>query len=225
MPPLRTLPVALAALLLAGSALAAPPFGPCPANEMAFDGGVPFTRTSAVFDTSDGSNHVAYDLVAGTVFMHQCCFLLTTFVDAFDDYDLVGVAPGTPVPLTVTLTIDGYVKSEGCGGSGCAGMYAVRVRHGATADSIVHSTQTFTQVNFHDVLTLPVTIVAGTPERIDYQAWGHRNPGGFHSSEANVLVTFAGVPPGAFVVSCQGYGGIVTPTRAATWGRVKVLYR
>ena len=225
--PLRSLFPALVALFLGTAIGAASPFDPCPVNAIGLPSGS-FSVAAAAYDTTttDGLNHVAYDLVSGTMLMHQCCTLTGAYFDVFDDYDVTGVPAGTPVTVTAALVVDGAVWTDGCGGTGCGGQYGAWLRHAAEGDSVFHSDHLFSgRTEHHDVLQIPVTIIAGTPERIRCTALGRRTPGGNHGSEAACGLTFAGLPPGAAIVSCQGYSGGPTPARSSSWGRVKVLYR
>lgn len=202
----------------------------CPVDSMDLGGYGVFTSTEARFDSSlsyFGEFHVAYDLVAGTVSFSQCCRLPPpTFVQAADAYDVTGVPAGTPVALVVRLTVDGSISTTLCGGSGCGGLYGAEVLHGALTTSVVHSERVYSgSLVFHDVLQLPLTIVAGQPETVAFRLWGNRNVGGSHASEARGVIEFTGLPGGAGIVSCQGYAGGVTPVRTTSWGRLKALYR
>jgi len=225
----RLLLAALASGLVACGARAPAAANPlCPPSEMSLAGSAPFTSTAAVFDSSTtlGDFRVAYDLPAGTAFMRQCCLLATTSVRASDTFDISGVPAGTPVALVVECTVEGAVFTAGCGGTGCSGTFGARLTHGTDADERIHSVHLFNgRADFTDVLRLPITIVAGQPERIDVTLYGHRNPGGSHGSEGSSRIRFTGLDPTLTVVSCQGYAAAPVPVRAATWGRLKVAYR
>ncbi len=227
--PIPTRSALLALALLAAATGSAGAGAACPEGSASLGGyGTGYT-VAAAWDTSSstyGSYHVASDLTTGTLQMQQCCNLAATFVDAADLYDVQGVAPGTPVALTVQLVVDDAVISMGCGGTGCSGTVGATIQHGADIQRVEHTPLLFTgRDDYHDVLLLPVTIVAGTPERIDFTAYGHRNPGGNHASEAYGTFTFLGLPAGASVTSCQGYAPLATPARPSTWGRLKAIYR
>jgi len=247
-PPLRSLPVPVAALVLALSAravhrlfrlllagaallLTRPAVAQvaCPADSMDLGGYGLFTSDAARFDSSltyFGTFRVAYDLPAGTVDFSQCCRFFTTYVQATDVYDVSGVPPGTTVSLVVQLTVDGSVSTTLCGGSGCSGTYGAVLTHGSSTDYVTHSPTVYSgSVAFHDVLQLPVMIVAGQPEPITFRLSGQRSPGGSHASEAHGVIGFTGLPPGVGITSCQGYAGTVTPARHTSWGRLKTLYR
>jgi hypothetical protein len=147
-------------------------------------------------------------------------------VRAGDAYDVAGVPIGTPVPVTVTLSVDGSVSTTGCGGSGCGGVFVDSLLSGALSDSRTHAIGVFIgSVGFHDDLTLPITIVAGTPVVIETHFEGFRSPGGNHASQGTGVLRFSGLPPGAVVISCQGYASGPTPTQRPSWGHVKIVYR
>jgi hypothetical protein len=217
--------LALGATLAAAPALANPL---CPESQWSLAGSPIGTTHQATLDTminSFGVKHVSFDLTAGTVELDQCCSLLHTMVDACDAYDVAGVTPGTPVSLTAMLSVDGSVSTTGCGGSGCGGVFYDRIQSGAVLDDRTHAIGVFNgSVPFHDDLSIPVTIVAGTPVEIHYHFEGYRSPGGSHMSQGVGTIGFAGLPPGARVTSCQGFGA-VTPVLPSSWGQLKVRYR
>jgi hypothetical protein len=158
--------------------------------------------------------------------MYSSGTLAGAHADVYDDFDVTGVPPGTPVQLFAHLTVDGAVWTPGCGGSGCGGRYSVDLIHGNDSLGVYHSDALFNgRRDHHDEIQLPVTIVAGQPERIRIHAHGARNPGGSHLSEALSVLTFTGLDAGVGVTSCKGFADGTVPVRATTWGRMKVIYR
>jgi hypothetical protein len=202
---------------------------PCPPSRYSLGGTPEVVTTAPTLDTSVdsfGIKHVAFDLPAGTLEMDQCCSLLHTYVLAADAYDVAGLPTGTVVTLTASLSVDGSVSTTGCGGSGCGGVFVDSLYSGVLADTRSHAIGVFNgSVPFHDDLTLPVTIVAGTPVVIQMRFEGFRSPGGSHASQGTGVLRFSGVPAGAAVISCQGYASGPTPTERASWGRLKLVYR
>ncbi len=201
----------------------------CPATSLDLGGyGTLFTNT-ARGDTSStygGNYHVAWDLGTGQLVMNQFDNLSSTFIHTQDAYDLAGVPAGTAVTVTARFTVDSDVYTPGCGGTGCSGTVGMVIDHGGQTVEQVHSVSLFNgEQTFHDVLELPVTIIAGQPETIGFEIYGHRNPGGNHGSDGTGTIDFAGLPAGASVTSCQGFGSLATPARASTWGRLKAAYR
>jgi hypothetical protein len=226
----RTLPALAVALALTAAAVVAPARANpnCPASQWSLGGQVSGTTTAATLDTMinvAGVKHVSFNLPAGMLELDQCCALLHTVLDAADAYDVAGVPPGTVVSVTALLSVDGSVSTTGCGGSGCGGVFYDRIQSGAVLDDRTHAIGVFNgSVPFHDDLSIPVTITAGTPVEIHYHFEGYRSPGGSHMSQGVGTIGFAGLPPGAHVVSCQGYGAAV-PVLPTSWGRLKVRYR
>lgn len=208
--------------LAAGASLAAP----CPASLVTMGGTLSSISTATVFDTTTGLGEARWDMGAGSVYMRSYGSLSGVVVDAFDDYDVTGVAPGTPVTVFARLTVDGAIWTAGCGGSGCSGMYQVTFFHGTDSLVVLHSDHMFTgRTDHHDEVLLPLTITAGQPERLEIRAFGRRNPGGAHQSEATCRLTFTGLDEGVGVASCKGFAGTVVPARVSTWGSLKATYR
>ena len=206
----------------------------CPPSEMSLAGSAPFTTTAAVFDSSGaidshGDFHVAYDLPAGTAFMHEFHGYgahPTTYVRASDAFDVVGVPPGTRVDLTVECTVTGAVYTPGCAGAGCWGILEDRLSSASYADERRHVIGLFGgRREFTDVLQIPLSIVAGSPERIHVTLIGYNGPGGNHGVEGTSQPRFLPADPAVTVVSCQGYASAPVPVRPTSWGRLKVSYR
>jgi hypothetical protein len=221
--------IGLSATLLATGVSAA---DECPPNEMHFGGGTAVFSTEATFDSTYappgyvGHFRAAYDLQAGRLDLYQCCSLGVTSVTTHDTYDVEGVPSGTPVALWAEMVVDGAVFTSGCGGSGCGGVFSSSVRHGADLDEGQLAAHLFNgREEFHDVLRIPVTIVAGQPEEIEFELWGRRSPGGSHGSEGTGQIQFVVQQTGIRVISCQSFGGQPVPTRVTTWGRLKATYR
>lgn len=203
----------------------------CPATELSLSTADVYTTTAAALDTSStsfGQFSVAYDLVSGTFRFFYCCSIRPTYVTARDAYDVAGVPAGTPVPVTASFTVDDTIFDSGsCGGSGCSGTFTASIQHGTDTAQASHSPSLFAGARaiYHDVVQLPLTIIAGQPETIAFGMWARRATGGSHGASASGSIAFTGLPPGAAVTSCQGFGGNPTPARTPTWGRIKLLYR
>lgn len=232
---MRSVPLLLA-LALASIAPALSAAAPCSdshAQLLGFNN--LFSVPAAAFDSTytvqgyGPQSEVGFDLPAGTLKVWR----VTGGVDwirtiATDDYDLEGVTPGTVVALTAALDVNGSVTSPGCGGSGCGGYFQASITQGAS------STQQ--QVTFANpfaggvaslvqTLTLPITITAGTPTTVAFELAVFVPAGGNAGGSGTGVLHFAGLPVGARVISCQGYGALATPSRRSTWGRLKTLYR
>lgn len=207
----------------------------CPPSEMHFSGGVAVLSTETMFDSTYappgyvGHFRAAYDLLTGSLDLYHCCSFGVTSVTTHDAYDVEGVPAGTPVAVIAEMVVDGAVfTNSGCGGSGCGGTFASVMRHGAEFDEsridpIIY--EPGGRQELHDTLQLPITIVSGQPEEIQFELWGRRAPGGSHGAEGTGRIRFIVQEPGVRVISCQGFGGLPVPTRSSTWGRLKTIYR
>jgi hypothetical protein len=219
----------LATCLAIAAAVHAVPAGavvPCPASTIASGPALYLSSSAPVADAAGSAGSGRWDMPAGLVHMYSTGTLTGIAVDVVDDFDVTGVPSGTPVPLVAELTVDGAVWTDGCGGSGCGGSYSVKLYHGADSLEVLHSDHLFTgRLDHHDVIALPLTIVAGQPERLRIRAYGRRSPGGAHESEANSVLRFTGAPAGVLATSCKGYNPAATPALRRTWGAVKQIYR
>lgn len=196
-------------------------------------GAGPINTTAATFDQSYAIQGVtystaSYDLHTGQLSLwRKVGGVSWTFVHARDAYDVQGTAPGTPVHLIAQLSVDGVLESGGCGGTGCGGWLTADVRHGAdaTADSVsfpnIFAAGT---VPMHETLALPITIVAGSPELLEYDLTVLIPAGGNAGGSATGQIVFTGLPPGVTVTSCQGITS-ATPVQRTSWGVLKALYR
>lgn len=219
--PLRCL-AALAALVLLPAASRG---APCPGSSFTVSGAT-FTNTAAVYDTVAFQGEAHWDMTLGRVYMQQYGSLGGATVDAFDDFEVTGVAPGTPVTVYAILEVDGAVWTPGCGSSGCAGMYEVTFRHGNDSLKVNRFASMYSgRVEYHDAMQLNIPFIAGQPERIEIRAYGRRSPGGSHWSEADCRLRFTLVDEGVGITSCKGFAGTLVPTRTTTWGRLKTIYR
>jgi len=218
-------------LLLLSSIVALPQaaeaaFGTCPSSQASMRNAGVATLVASVFDstTTDGY-HVSYDLPAGHVFTAQPGCLCGAWVEATDLFDVTGVPAGTSVPLTAILTMDGTVSGP-CVPQ-CGGDVDCRISSGAVQDTkFIQVPDPPGPASVHDVASIPVSIVAGTPVEIRYYVHGQRSVGGDNSTITTGQLSFTGLPKGAVVVSCQGFSSAgATPARPMNWGALKAIYR
>ena len=147
---------ALAVLFFAlGCAGALPAFaGDCPTSEL-HSHGITIVSTAAVLDTLFGPgaggvpDHCGYDLQRGMLSVYHPGSLVASYVYASDLFDLSGVAPGTEVNATVELAVEGWIATDGCGGSGCAGTVTGAIR------TPVDSRQQFASFNIFAAAKVP----------------------------------------------------------------------
>jgi len=126
-----------------------------------------------------------------------------------DDFTLIGPAAGTPATLTVHMAV------------GRSGYLAAYLRDGLGTET---STSGDGTDNSPVDLTLDVAALAGQPFRLQFELVVYN----YYVGDGSVFAhfSFTGIPPGAAVVSCNGYAsGQVVPARATSWGRLKSLYR
>lgn len=179
--------------------------------------------TAAAFETTAAGRMAGYDLIGGTVRMAHPGTLSPLFVQAVDRYRVVGVPDGTPIALVALYDVDGWVQSPGCGGTGCHGYFGAQIAHEATAVKRVVDAGFNGRASLVETLQLPLDVTAGQEVELRFSLWFYRSSAGYYG-EGTGRLRFAGLPAGATVVSCQGYGS-ATPTQVSTWGRVKAAYR
>jgi hypothetical protein len=209
---------------------AAAGFGTCPASQAEMRNAGVATLEASLFDSSTtdatGVYHVRYNLPQGRVFAAQPGCLCGAWVEAADLFDVTGVPAGTSVTLTAILTMDGTVSTPGCPGQ-CAGSVDCRISSGVVQDAKYQQVIiNLGSMDVHDVASIPVTFVAGTPVEIRYYVHGQRSVGGNHATTTTGLLSFSGLPNGVVVVSCQGFtAAATTAARPMNWGALKAIYR
>ena len=206
----------------------------CPLSEWAFTTALGWQTTpDAVFETSSGMTgpigglRVAIDIPGGQVGVYRCCSIGITAAKLVDAFDVVGVPPGTNVTAVAELVIDGQILGAGCGASGCWGTLRGTVTSGTNSVQQYYTANIFApdSVRVSGTVALPVTFVAGSPLQMDFMLEAYRAAGGNNGAHGVGTIHFTSLPAGVRVVSCKGYGADLTPTRAPSWGAVKLLYR
>src|SRR5437867_419790 len=159
----------------------------CPASHLALNGS-DATFEVARLDTSYNANQLHFDLIAGSLSLAYCCSLAPTYMLVRDAYDVEGVPAGTPVSLRVQLAVDSHVYDAGnCGGTGCCANFRASIRDETDSTGVQHSPILFdgAQAFYHDLIELPVTILAGTPRVVQFELRAQRCPGGSHGADAS----------------------------------------
>jgi hypothetical protein len=183
--------------------------------------GALYTRAAKVdttFLNGCGRGIAQYDFGAGT-FVSEIDFTCSgwTSITAWDEYTIAGLDPGTPVSFRVELEADAQMLMV-------PGMYPninASARLSAGGATAAMSATTLPQ---HEVLALPLTQDAGTPFAVSIALRTSTNVSGGHTRVETAL-RFVGLPDGARVESCQGFHGMVVPSRQTTWGALKAIYR
>ena len=217
---LKALAVATAVVAGAGTAFA----GPCPENCLDASCSTVAARESTVVFTCEpyasSQGRMSYDLVTGHLFAEArgCTGWYGSggggvSATTRDRYLLVG-PPGGPVAFEARLRLRGGVGGEGtCGGSiaEAGGAWASANDGGAYVLDVT--------------LSLPLVHPAGEEFQLECYAYG--SAGGAGSiGFAEGWLTFANLPAGHGIVSCQGFAGEgAVPAGAGSWGALKLLYR
>jgi hypothetical protein len=228
----RALALLLAVLACAG---ALPAHAECPANYIK-NGSASIVQSSApAFDVPLGEDFgspvdIGYDLAQGRLHEHSFAGIAnSSWVRVGDFYDVTGVPEGTMIVATAELAVsNAWVGTGGCGGTGCWGYVVARIVSAQdsterSAGINVYNTGKVSLAPFSTVLGVAFT--AGTPIPLTFRLEGHQTAGGSHATDADATIRFQGLPPGASVVSCQGFVDPSTPAVRASWGRIKVSYR
>lgn len=148
-----------------------------------------------------------------------------------DRYRIVGPALGTPLPIQVRV---GFSGVAGGGvvflpnlGSVCLGSSAtLRLASGSSLDEETIESQYGTPCASRTIdhtLALDLQKLPGEEFVVSVSISlfaGHTIP-----VTAAGEISFAGLPPGYSIQSCQGYGDAPVPVARRTWGGIKQLYR
>ncbi len=228
--------LALLACGLALTAAAAYAQGTCPTSTLDCGDG-PIQSTLPQHEIVCGpyaSGRASYDLVNG---------LLTANaagddpgglgrVEAVDEYHVIGVPDGTPLTFQAELLVSGTV-TLGCGYSP-GGSVGATLREGAsnsasaTASAVPESCDELGvccggSAALDRTLSVTLATAAGQAFRVTSILGATAR---FGSASVSARLRFAGLPPGAAVVSCQGFRqDFPTPVRPLTWGALRVRYR
>ena len=160
--------------------------------------GVPYPATVAARDTTvKNAGQLmtgGYDLRVGS--LSATGMNATMETNTQDDFELVGISPGTVVELHVML----HASGQGSGfnpdhlGSGYA--------YASLSDGIVLDQASVANGSFDRVLEISSRVIAGQPFRLSCRAVGSGSDG---AGQAGGSLEVAGIPTGASVVSCQGF--------------------
>lgn len=144
-------------------------------------------------------------------------------VIAWDEYRVVGPPNGTP------LAFEGRLKVLGNASAFCAPFagagFTATLQEGTSNSISVAASEYQCSGHVHADTTLHLSIVRASGETFslmfNLSASGN-NGGAFITGE----LSFAGLPPGALVVSCQGFHqDAPVPVRSTSWGTLKQRYR
>ncbi len=143
-----------------------------------------------------------------------------------DDLSLVGPAPGTPVSFSWVIHLRGEGANFGEPGFSQGGvrLRATLLEGASNSASIQRATSALeTSIAVNEPLALPIVSVAGATLHVRAAVRAEAFDG---RGSLEGLLAFEGLPTGLRVESCRGYASVApVVTRAASWGRLKTLYR
>ncbi len=166
---------------------------------------------------------VEYDIPTGLVYANvqvRDTPANTVAVTADDQYWIIGPTTGSAMSCTAQFAVSGY------GYYRCSGATSITVQ-GQTASASFYNDGSTGPPNatppLSGVLSLPVIAAVGAPFEVKLS--GTINPINSSSVYVRGTLSFAGLPAGYAVVSCNGFGGGATSVRPRTWGSLKSVYR
>lgn len=208
----------------------------CPASTMTCDfQESSSTEPSGQISCPEGSSNATYDLTRGIVrasAQHYCCLSASTGarVLAQDDFTIVGVPPGETVTFQARLSVfaRGCSSSQGSG-SGDAGLWenASRNAEGNYTNFARVSADPYPGqpgcLSVDGTAQITLKGITGDSITLTYDASASGVEGG--GGEAYGRLSFAGLPPGAIIRSCQGFvQEFPVPTIPLSWGSLKQRY-
>lgn len=202
---------------------------PCPPNGFSM-GGPGYFEDSSTAPTFNWFG-ISYNHVTGTLGGgHSGSGEAGSFASltSQDRYTIVGPPSGSPIPFQARVHFTG---TAGGGevllpnlGSVCRGsQVAIRLAEGILVDDRTIPSEPCEPKAFDETLVLDLVKLPGEEFTLAtslYQSAGHSI-----QTSASGALTFAGLPSGYSVQSCQGYAVAPVAVRARSWGQVKQLYR
>lgn len=167
---------------------------------------------------SFGSCSASYDLVEGTldavVYVYEANDHYSRAI-AVDRFELHNVPSAV---FKVRLYLSLFWQADPSSRMAWAGGWADLT----VGSETVHESSYY--MGIASYIELEVAAVEGEPFEITYEttAWGK---GYYPIAMMSCRLEFIGLPPGAEITSCNGYGSVIVPAEHTTWGRVKALYR
>ena len=204
----------------------------CGLNSVFCYGAGTTASSDPVKSCSDLSSSASYDLALGTFAVASTPGAAA--VAAVDQYRVEGVSPGTPLVFSAELVVHLRAFPFGCRQAGSpppSAFASATLREGDSNQSsasvttpLICGTQSCCpQARFLDqTLRVTVTRLAGELFTLHFDLAS----GGDGGEQGSGQLHFSGLPPGAYVVSCQGYRqDAPTAAKGMSWGRLKQFYR
>jgi hypothetical protein len=196
--------------------------------------------TDSAKSCSDSWSAASYNLVRGVFTMQftndtvEPGLNKSALVSAVDQYRVVGVSAGTPLVFSAQLDVSLDAFGSDCPpppGYLAATSASATLREGDSNQSSAQITTPVTCMpwgccaqpkSLRTGLQVVVTRAAGDPFTLHFDL----TTSGFGSGDGSGQLHFSGLPPGASVVSCQGYEqDFPTAAKRTSWGRLKTVYR
>jgi hypothetical protein len=190
------------------------------------------TSTDAAKSCSELYCSASYDLIGGTFAVAYVPGGIGT-VTAVDQYRVEGVSPGIPLVFSAELDVSLRAFPYDCGqvGNPPTSSASASLREG---DSNQSSASITTPVICYPRVCCPQAISKDQPLRVTvtrsagelFSLHVDFSTSGSGSGQGYGQLRFAALPPGAYVVSCQGYRqDFPTAAKRTSWGRLKTVYR
>ena len=133
--------------------------------------------------------------------------------EAHDVYQITGIAPQGPISFTAELQVTGNITGNG----------TVHAQLALDGDpGYFEGLAAANPVGFK--VTMPLVREVGEPFPLFIWLFSAADAPLGSEVFAQAVIRFSGLPPGAYVISCQNYD-LPVPTQASTWGRIKSQYR
>ena len=169
-----------------------------------------------------------YDLPHGALVVNvpeSACFC-DSYVQAVDRFHVEGIPPSGPISFAARLHVTGYLPTMAFGLAGLQETGGARVEKPySETDSPLDITLTLPlskSVGETFELAGDMRVAKSVPYAPAVVSPNAARPAA--ASEVSGTLEFLGLPPGAVVQSCQGYG-LPVPVLPSSWGRLKAAYR
>ena len=213
----------------------------CPTSSFQVDAPYPYAcdvqTNEATFDTTCGSTFTRgrghFDLVQRTIGLSLLAGAMeggTVTLDVAERFLPIGPPPGTPITCTLRMPVSASVSAYGDidTPASAKGSAQLEVDGAVVAQASEHRLCYASDCTITGNLTttLSTTLEITSGQAFLVLATVSANGGGYNPGSARVTIDaglqFDGLPVGVAIVSCHEGA---TPTRNATWGSIKALYR
>jgi len=171
-------------------------------------GEVAFTASSASYNLTEGKLTAVANVYEADTHVSR-----VVAADRFELHNVAGAFVTIRLNLSFTWVADNYRMAF-------AAAYARLEAQGQS----VEAQSVGPSPGLARFIELEVIALEGVPFEITYEAeasgWGY-----YPWSTVGAQLEFIGLPAGAYITSCNGFGTTPVSTEASTWGKVKALYR